>query len=1049
MPRVPLQIVRWSADDELYVLAIAGRPTQQFRRDAPGRWQAWLAEQTAFTFHGRVGQLHLRHEPRARGGRYWYAYTRTGGQSRKQYLGHSAALTLARLEQLTAAAHAALAHASDSAQRTLLASRLAAPGPSLALVPRERLFAQLDAMAAKPLTLVSAGAGWGKTALLSTWAARHPDRPAWLALDPLDNDPARFVAALIAAIRSCRPTTGAHALALLHAPAPPPAPTIVAALLADLAVDRAAPLLLVIDDYHHIADQTIHAAVALLVERLPPQLRLVLASRSDPALPLARWRVAGLLAELRVDTLRFTADEVAAFFQQALNVQLAAPELRQLEQRTEGWAAGLRLTALALQQQPDPVAAIAQLTGSHQHLLDYLQTEVLRQQSPAVQRFLLHSAVLTRLHADLCAAVTGEAASQAMLAALVRANLFIVPLDDQRQWYRLHDLFRDALLAQLQADEPELVPQLHWRAMAWYAAHDATDEAVNHAFAAGDGPAAVGLIERAAPQLWLAGRAKTVLGWVEALPDALLARHALLCLDAALRYQEPLHLSDRAAFTRAEARIEQLLGRIAAGLRTTAPATDADGSGDAAPDPALVTRRIQLLRALLATRQLLDDGEQGAMQLLLTELEQQPEDDELRWQVIPLALRFWLATAFHSEGQLRVEPLLAVRQRTRQSGDALSTIRVMLWLAFGYERAGQLRHAERECRAALALIERAGIHTHLAGHFYRLLFAISYAWNRLDVAADALDQLLRIGRCWQHVDLLSYGQMLRVRLALLQGDRATAADALQQAEQLAHGEGLAMHRSWVQAPRVDFWLASGDLQAARAWADSAVDTLATGKPHHTLTLLLLGRVQLALGQYAQTRDMIERFDTFLDWPDGSGDATQLLAQYLVALYHTEETAQARELLGTLLALTEPESQLRVYLDLGEPMRRTLRGLLVGRGVGESALAPSALAFGRRLLAVFAHEVSANGAALLVPHRPTLADGAALTQREREVLRLLIAGASNRAIGEELVISLATVKKHVANLLHKLGVARRTEAIALWAGQVARTYAQVSGEDQQR
>jgi len=518
MPRVPLHVLIWSIDRTIYELYSRGQLAQRFRPGDNDRWQTWLAARAAFVFHGRAGRINLHNEQRTRTKRYWYAYHATG-QRTKRYLGSTANLTLDHLEQVAgemSGAHVSAPPASRAQMPTalsdvarkaeqplLLATKLAPPRLPAALVVRGRLLRQLAAVPAHRLTLLSAAAGWGKTTLLSTWAAEHSHPVAWVSLDAQDNDPTLFWSAVIVALHKGVPEVGATALAMLHAPQSPPLTTVLTSLLNDLtfAVVPSAPILLILDDYHVIDDQIIHESLTFLLEHLPEQGCLVLASRVDPDLPLARWRVRGELLEIRAADLRFTAAEATAFFTQSLGEELAEDDVRLLEQRTEGWIAGLQLAVLAMRQRADRAAFVQLFTGGHRYLLDYVQEEILQLQPLPVQRFLLQTAVVPRMNAALCEALTGEPLSQAMLDWLERHNLFVAPLDDRRQWYRMHDLFREVLLARLHATEPQLAPRLHKRAARWYAAQGAQREAIVHALAAVDVAYAADLIERSSPAL--------------------------------------------------------------------------------------------------------------------------------------------------------------------------------------------------------------------------------------------------------------------------------------------------------------------------------------------------------------------------------------------------------------------------------------------------------------------------------------------------------------------------------------------------------------------
>ncbi len=460
MGRAPLHALVWSREQHLYELYTQGQLEQRFQPADEAAWQVWLRKVASFAFHGRGGSLNVHLERRPRGGAYWYAYQTKAGRTRKRYLGRTETLSLAWLEETaqTLVREQRPAQALDQGM-ALLSTKLAPPRLPNSLVLRERLLADLENALSTPLTLLSAPAGWGKTTLLSTWVSRHPYRVAWLSLDELDNTLMRFWVSIIEALRRCRPGIATLALAMWRSPQPPPVSAILTTLLNELAEvsTQQAPLLLILDDYQVMTDPTVGESLLFWLEHLPAHVHLLLSSRVDPDLPLSRLRARGQLTEIRADDLRFQPQEVSTFLQQTMELALSEEEVLALHRRTEGWIAGLHLAALSLRKQQDPSVWIATFTGSHRYVLDYVQQEVLNLQPLPIQRFLLQVAVLTRMNAALCQAVTGEPASQDILETLERSNLFVVPLDEQRQWYRLHDLFREALLAQMHAAHPDLL----------------------------------------------------------------------------------------------------------------------------------------------------------------------------------------------------------------------------------------------------------------------------------------------------------------------------------------------------------------------------------------------------------------------------------------------------------------------------------------------------------------------------------------------------------------------------------------------------------------
>ena len=367
----------------------------------------------------------------------------------------------------------------------ILTTKLYIPPPRPDVVLRSRLIARLNAGLYRKLTLISAPAGFGKTTLVSAWLALCGRPVAWLSLDEADNDPTRFLTYLAAALRTIVPTIGAGPMGLLQSPQPPPIDALLPMLLNEIAT-LSQPAILVLDDYHLLDAGPIDQALAFLVERLPPQLHLVIATRVDPPLPLARLRARGHVTELRAADLRFTSAEVTAFFTEVMDLSLSEEDIVALEVRTEGWIAGLQLAALSMQGHQDVPGFIRAFTGDHRYILDYLVEEVLHRQPEEGRSFLLQTSILDRLHGSLCDAVSGQTGGSARLEALDRGNFFVVPLDDRRQWYRYHHLFAEVLQAQLRAEQPDQLVTLHRRASAWYEQHGSAADAIRHALAAQD-----------------------------------------------------------------------------------------------------------------------------------------------------------------------------------------------------------------------------------------------------------------------------------------------------------------------------------------------------------------------------------------------------------------------------------------------------------------------------------------------------------------------------------------------------------------------------------
>src|SRR5215472_2292768 len=626
MPRPSLHALIWCEDSQQYELRSDGKPEQWFGQGDEQVFACWLDEQSAFSFIGRAGRLSVRKEGRGSSKGYWYAYRKRDRRIRKGYLGPSAQVTLARLEeQARSLANSQpspspardLATSSSALSISLLATRLTPPRPPLWLVERTRLLRDLDAVHTHPLTLVSASAGSGKTTLLSAWVAasrlqtnRVPapqaqKSVAWLSLDTLDNDPIRFWTSCIASLQSCLPSLGAEALALLHAREAPPLSTILVALLNEIVqLDR--EIILILDDFHLITEQAIHEGLSFALDHLPANLHLILATRTDPLLPLSRLRARGQLLEIRSSDLRFTQLEATAFLLHHMDVPLSQEDVTTLHSRTEGWIAGLHLAALSLRKQQDLSRWVSNFAGSHRYLLDYVQQDILARLPVPLQHFLLQTSLLSRMNAALCQAVTAEPSLQAcqqMLEEAEQANLFVVPLDEQRQWYRYHDLFREALRTQLHASQPELVPLLHRRAARWYETQGEWREAITHALAAPDYPLAASMMEQAAPHFWLSGEARTIQNWVLALPDSVLRAHTRLALSAALRFLNSVHISTETLHASMAAQVQRTIIRIEAILHSQEVHLLSE------EEVALIERRLCLLRALIKVKAIMGRGD--------------------------------------------------------------------------------------------------------------------------------------------------------------------------------------------------------------------------------------------------------------------------------------------------------------------------------------------------------------------------------------------------------------------------------------------------------
>jgi LuxR family maltose regulon positive regulatory protein len=1053
MPRVPFYTLLWSRDRSHYELYTQGQFEQIFSSGDQNAWLTWLDDKTSFAFQGACGRLNVYRESRRHAREYWYAYHTTSSGTRKCYLGRTTTVTFARLEKeakaLGGSPEAPLVPLRTQStpkakpqeldllkqERALLKSKLSAPRRPPSLVERVRLFEALNVACSSPLTLLCAPAGSGKTTLLSAWAVASPRQVAWLSLDELDNDLTRFWVSVLAALRITLPEVGESVLTMLFSPQPPPTSTILTALLNELGEQRD-DIFLILDDYQVIEEVALNASVAFLLDHQPSNLHLIISSRTDPELPLSRLRVRGNLVEIRDQDLRFRLEETASFLSQMIDVSLSHADVATLWQRTEGWIAGLQLAALSLRQHEDVSAFLQTFAGSHRFLLDYIQQEILAPLEPSLRHFLLASAILSRLSAPLCQAVTEEEESQQLLERIERANLFLVPLDEERNWYRFHDLFREVLLARLQASQAELVPHLHLRAARWYEAQGQMREAIAHALEARDFAFAASLMERVAPQIFLGGEVRILQTWIAALPDAVLQQYTSLTLNTALRCLQTAHTAVKASYSRMLIQVEETMARVEAVAHSP-------------QDPHLeeeerikTLRRLRLLRVLIASKAIIMQGDTERLRQLAQEVESLVENEEISWKMVGLYLTFLLIEFLLREGVHLIKRLLLAKQQARDALDLGATVRIMHWLAYAYVKAGQLHQAEQECLEALVLVEQIGKPLLITGYLYYPLARISYAWNRLEEASRWLHQMLRIGQDWQTAELLIAGKNLLAWLQVSTNDYEAADQTLQEAEALVQQEQNALFTFWVTATRVHYWLATGNLVQAEKWAASMEFSQERWNPNHKEMFLMQMRVFLAQHRSRYVVEVLQRWSQQFD-QSGDIEATiAYLVLQMVALHQAGRREQAVRVAARLFAMTEPERHIRIYLDAGPPMKQTLLALLQVQPDETQGASGFSRAFVSTLLDAFEQEEKHTRKISLTPTTsrkpmsspqqiasPVPAFLEPLTPREQEVLHWLARGASNQEIARKLVIQLSTVKKHVSNLLTKLGVESRTQAIA--------------------
>lgn len=902
----------------------------------------------------------------------------------------------------------------------LLTTKLSAPETRAPILPRPRLLDRLDDGTRSALTLVCAPAGYGKTTLLIEWS-RRSDRPfAWVSLDAQDDDAGRFWGYVFAALELLRPGVGAEALALLRSPQPPPIESILTVAINGLAALPRAGVL-VLDDYHLIEDRAIHAALAFLLAHLPPRLRLVIAGRADPPLPLARLRARGQLTELRAADLRCTPEETAAFLRDVMGLALAAGDVAALEERTEGWIAALQLAALSLRGQADGAAFVAAFAGSHRHVVDYLVDEVLARQPGDVHTFLLHTAILDRLGGALYDAVTGRGDGQALLEGLERANLFIVPLDDERRWYRYHHLFADVLRQRLRRADPAGVPRLHRRAAAWYERECWVTEAIGHALAAGDTAWAVRLAEEHVETAVLRSEVAAVRHWLALLPGDVVRSRPRLCVAAAVVALVGHDLEAVEPWLRDAERGLGTGDRDEAPPDPSAPAEDGPSQGAGTLADELFADLPLAIVVICGTLARLRGDAARAIACAQRALDHLPDTGYLRgvaaWD---LGLAYWMGGDLAAADRV----LGALSARATPTGSVETLYAPLLGLYY----QGQVQIAQGRLHAAAATYRRAQRlgapegrpRLPAAGWAEVGLGELLREWDDLDGAARHLRAGLDLGARVGDAAPLAQGYVALARVRQARGDAAGALDAIEMARRLAPGADVIHLFNPVEAQRARLWLLQGDVAAAARWVEERGlrqdDALSYARE---AAHAVLARVLLAQGAPRDARALLDRLGEQAEAGGRVGSAIEILALRALAEEACGDMATALATLGRALALAEPEGYVRLFVDEGMAMMALLR-----RAAAEG-LSP---AYAHRLLAAAAPPGAPAPPAVA---RPTAASPLpeSLTPREREVLELLAAGAQNGEIAARLYVTLDTVKKHVGHIFGKLGVGNRTQAVA--------------------
>lgn len=891
----------------------------------------------------------------------------------------------------------------------LLATKLHCPAPPSRQVSRPQLIRRLNEglESGRQITLISAPAGFGKSTCAAEWISRLTRPTAWLALDRSDDDPARFFTYLIAALQQIDQGLGSEIEAVLRSGQLPPLELIISALTNNiLKLNRS--FLLVLDDFQALQEPAILEALEYMIANQPGNMHLVLLTREEPLLPLARLRAGNRLTEIRAADLRFTAREASCFLNEIMNLHLSAADIARLEEKTEGWVAGLQLAGLSIRDRADASSFIATLSGSHRHILSYLTEEVLRGLPDDIQQFLLQTSILDRLNGDLCNAVTGRMDSHLLLETLLSHNLFLIPLDDERQWYRYHHLFAD-LLCDLRVTRDRDVADLHRRASRWYAQAGIVPEAVEHALAAQDHVLAVGLIESHAMELLMGWHAKTVAHWMQALPPEWSAQSPKINL--AFAWTHLLHHDGIRAARYIEA-LQTIFSDASIPADRKAP-FEAEWMG---------------LRSMLLS---LQGKPIESIELANQALQLLPEQDSHIRSLVYMGL----ASAYQHLGHddRAVEAYQMLIRSAQAANNLLAELLGVSALGLLVIQHGRLHEAFAIASQGVQRIERLTSPPPISTAVYGELGQIYFEWHQIEQAHAYFQQAIRVSALTGFSDAEIGYRVICSRLRQMEGDLAGAADEIQRALDLMHVDAPAAIGKEVAEQQVRLYLAQNRLAAAEAvlvehgFAYQGRFALPDPLPEQTLTgpdgplynsllRILLYRANVQ-GEHEALNQGLALANRLVEEGLNRDILSLVLETLLLRAQMQDAMGSEQQSLADLihaLQLAEPQGFVSVFVEAGPWMASRLRRLLQ-QGLPGSVAADGVSAI---LTALSPSKSLAAG-----EEAPEL-----LTDREADVLRLIAEGLTYDEIAAKLFISLNTVRSHVKTIYGKLEVNNRTRAI---------------------
>jgi LuxR family maltose regulon positive regulatory protein len=881
---------------------------------------------------------------------------------------------------------------------SLMTTKIRVPPQRSHIVPRPRLVQKMedDWARRRRLTLVSAPAGFGKTTLLAEWIRSGGHPCGWVSLEAADNSLQKFWGYAISSLQALKPEIGARALAMLkpagpgEGSSPIPMEVILADWLNEITAEKE-DFLLVLDDLHWIDRESVCQSLAFLLDHSPENFHLVLATRVDPMLPLARLRARNEITEIRESDLRFSLSETSAFLKNTMGLNLAESGIEALESRTEGWIAGLQMAALSMQGRKDTAGFVSAFTGSNRFILDYLLEEVLARESQEVRKFLLHSSILPMLCGPLCDAVHESApgSSQATLEYLEKANLFVFPIDEERRWYRCHGLFADLLLTQLRALEPEKIPELHVRASKWFEQSRMLPDAVRQAWAAGDPPRAADLLEKNAFALLEQADIPEIKGWMAGLPPDVFRSRPWLCIL-------------RATVLLLEGRMADI--DAALGQAEIITADFADGKSEEARHLLGYVHSIRAHAAFLrgAIPETVNYANRALAEL---------PDSERNMRT---STGLMLSSAYIFLGDFPT----AIRMYSdiRSDGIREGNLSLAAFASFGLARLkviqGKLRAGLEIYRAALELVGNTRQFIPAIGYIYTGLADLYREWNDLPAAEAYAGKAVAKCNEWGQAEIAMSAYTTLAGVQLSQGNFAAGLAAIREASQRSR-DVATFSTAFLLAMQARIWLAQGNLEAASQWASASGLSIQgpAGFPQENL-FFVLARVWIAQGKHEEAVSLLNRILPDAETAGRMGNVIEGTVLLAKACSVKGDAPNALETFRRALALAEDEGFIRAFVDEGEPIRLLLTEIVRQPGAAH-------IPYARKLLEAYG-ESPVKGAAE--------ASAGLLSGREIDVLRLISAGSTNQQIAEALCISLNTVKSHTKSIYHKLDASNRTRAI---------------------